>query len=251
METLPLEKVWGIGKATAESLRRQGFAMAQQFTSLTENYVQQTFSKPLVETWYELRGSAIHLVHSGSREKHKSIAKTRMFPSPTGDTALLFSELSKNIEAACARARRFGLVAREISFFLKTTEFRYHTTEVRLPEPTSSPEEILRAVEQNFGRIYRPGMRYRASGITLRAMSDAGALSDGLFGGGERLRNEESVHGIADRLSGKFGKNTIFLASSFSALEKRKNISAGKRSAKKIKTDSFWRLPILYLGEVL
>ncbi len=67
------------------------------------------------------------------------------------------------------------------------------------------------------------------------------------------MRKEESVHGIADRLSGKFGKNTIFLASSFSALEKRKNVSEkkGKRSEKIILKDSFWRLPILYLGEVL
>ncbi len=253
LEDFPLEKVWGIGSATSENLRKKGLHTAGQFISFSEKYVQESFSKPLQEIWYELNGVSIYKIHNGSREKHKSIAKTATFSSgATSDQVFLFSQLSKNIERACFKARRLRLAAKEISFFLKTSEFRYHTMQVILPQPTSSAKEIMRAVEKNFGQIYQPHILYRASGITLRSLSDSECLPYDLFGEGERLRDEEAVHVVADKLSAKFGTNAVFLASSLFGFQKRNKKIFNQRSGKSLwkKIDPYLRLPFLYLGEI-
>ncbi len=250
IKDLPIGKVWGIGRATAESLRPKGFQTVGQFAALSESYVDATFSKPLRWIWRELRGESLSRVRNGSREEHKSIAKTRTFCSPTSDPALLYSELSKNVERACYKARKYGLAAGEISFFLKTTEFRYHTAEVKLPQRTAAPEEILRAVQKNFPQIFLKGLRYRSSGITLRSLRSFTSLQGDLFGEGRELRALERVHRTADGLSKKFGRSAIFLASSFAARMRapqrsKKKSAVGQRAGQQ----DFRRLPILYWGE--
>ena len=60
-------------------------------------------------------------------EKHdyQTISKTKTFTPGSNNPKFVFSQLSKNIENACIKARRHGHVARDVLLFLKTQEFRY------------------------------------------------------------------------------------------------------------------------------
>ncbi len=200
------------------------------------------------EIWYELRGEAVYGVHDGAREDRKSIAKTKTFSQKTSDPAVLFSELSKNVERACMKARKHSLAARDISYFCKTTDFRYHGTETRLPQATAAPEDILKAIKRQWHEICRPGFVYRASGITLRSFCHAGEFQQDLFGAGETSRSLEKIHLAADQLAGKFGRNTVFLGSSFRALQRGGSLH--QKIEERDKRRQFFRLPILYLGDV-
>jgi DNA polymerase IV len=118
----PIDKVWGIGSSTAFSLRKKGVSTALEFAVKPLSWVEEHFSKPQCEMWHELNCVSVYSIETGS-ERQKSIMKTRTFVPASQDKDYVFSQLSKNIENACKRARDLGLVAREFSIYLKTREF--------------------------------------------------------------------------------------------------------------------------------
>ena len=65
-----------------------------------------------------------------------------------------FSQLSKNIENACIKARRWGLVSKDMLFFLKTQDFKFHGCEINLSHHTSVPQDIIGVVSEYFNKTY-------------------------------------------------------------------------------------------------
>jgi len=214
LKKFPIEKVWGIGRRTSPILLGRGMKTAYDFASQTEEYMKKNFAEPQTELWHELRGKRLFRVHAEGRDAQKSIQKTRSFPPGTTDSGFLFAELSRNIERACHRARRHRLAAREISIFLKTKDFRYHTADAKLPYSTTLPLEILSAAKNLFRKIYQPGTTYRASGITLRNLIPSDVLQLDFFGSAERGEKNKGLFRSIDRLEAKFGRRTVHLASS-------------------------------------
>ncbi len=109
------------------------FRTAEDFIERSEDWVRATVAKPYVEIWHELQGTTILPVHAQAEDDYKSIQKTRTFSPPSQDKNFIFSELSKNVEAACAKLRLNNLSTRRVYYFLKTQEFRYHRREIELP----------------------------------------------------------------------------------------------------------------------
>jgi hypothetical protein len=110
---------------------------------------------------------------------YSSIQKTRTFFPITNDKVFLLSQLSKNIEEACAKARHYKLVPKKISFFLKTQGFRYYNASATLTAPTNAPEIIITLAQELFDTMHEKEVLYRTTGVTLSELvsSDvAGAL---------------------------------------------------------------------------
>ena len=248
----PIEKIWGIGPNTAAHLGKYGIKTAQDFAARSEEWVQR-FTKPVKETWAELRGTAALELDVEGRETYQSISKTKTFTPPSKDPRFIFAELSKNIENACIKARRWSLATPGIFFFLKTQDFRYHGCSIKLSHPTSVPEDILRAVEAEFKTIWRPRVEYRATGITLFKLTSAAAQLD-LFGSVLRTEALREVYESVDEIDRRYGKHAVFLASSMRAMDRE---GRGGRGGPSTTTGvRFYgeskrrRLGIAYLGEV-
>src|SRR4051812_14670659 len=114
LAALPVEKVWGIGPQTAAYLVQHGMPTALAFARRDRAWVDATLTKPHKEIWHELNGTPINLVNTEKKTAYKNIGKTRTFTPPTQDKELVFSQLSKNIELACIKARRYHLSTRHI-----------------------------------------------------------------------------------------------------------------------------------------
>src|SRR3990167_8129426 len=123
--------------------------------------------KPYFEQWKELNGEVALELDAKGRATYQSISKTKTFTPPSTDPAFVYSQLSKNVENACIKARRWKLAAPAIFFFLKTQDFKYHGYEIKLPHPTCVPQDILREVAEYFPRVYQKDMLFRTTGITL------------------------------------------------------------------------------------
>lgn len=216
---LPVSKVWGVGRSTSTMLRKLGIETAYQFAQRGREWVEAAFSKPCRELYEELNGSYVHRVGDSSAlaDDQVSISRTRTFSPASTDRGFVYAQLAKNVESACARLRRLGYFARWMSFFVKTQEFTYHRVEVRLPKPTATPEAVLSVVRARFDEIYRRGIRYRASGVTMGDLTRSAGLSQDLFEGPEEASRLERVHEAVDRLARRFGDDSVFLASSFRA----------------------------------
>lgn len=252
---LPIGKVWGIGPSTAAHMFKLGIRTALDFASRDEVWVKEKLSKPYLEIWYELRGVSVHSINSAqSKDDYQSISKTRTFTPPSSDRAFVFSQLSKNIENACIKARRHGLAAKEISFYLKTQHFSYQGLEIKLTQPVSVPNEVTKAVSLHFNKVFKPGTLYRATGITLRKLAPESHEQLDLFGKSTEIKGITQLYKAIDKVSLKYGKHSVFLGSSLVAMndaqhktergdqpERRRYILKGETMRQ--------RLAIPYLGE--
>ena len=233
VKDMKVGSVWGIGPSGAKKLNDLRIEYVQQLKDCDTTFVRQHFDKHLKELWYELNGVSMlsvtsHIsadsVSSGfghasinraeSDSDQKSIQRTRMFPKLTQDRHVVYSELSTNVEAACARARKAHLVASSFSFFLKNRDFRYKSITCQLSRPTNLPQEILEQISKHFDSIYNSRVTFRASGITLMGLKNEQNVQTGLFEEKGKKDQFESLTKISDFLENKYGEGIIQLASS-------------------------------------
>lgn len=215
----PCIKIWGIGHNTAALLEKYGVQSALEFKRKEEPWVRTRLSKPYLELWKELNGEVALELDVKGREGYQSISKTKTFTPPSRDPQFIFSQLSKNIENACIKARRWNLASTELFFFLKTQDFKYHGCEVKLSHASNVPHDVLAAVREHFSSVVRKNVEYRATGITLRKLEDAGGAQLDLFGSVLKTEGIRRIYERVDVLSAKYGKHAVFLGSSFQAMK--------------------------------
>ncbi len=251
----PAGNIWGIGPNTAAYLEKFNVRTALEFADKGEEWIKKTVSKPFVELWRELNGEVALELTTEYKTTYKSIQKTRTFTPPSRDKEFIFSQLSKNIENACIKARRWELSSPEIFFFLKTQDFRYHGFEIKLSHATNVPQDILRVVSEYFPKVYRPGVLYRTTGITLLKLGDAGSAQLDLFGATLKTEGLKRIFESVDELSAKYGKHAVFLGSSFEAMTHLAH--AGERGETTSRQETLFRgehgrrrLGLPMLGEV-
>jgi DNA polymerase-4 len=235
LESLSIHDVWGLGGASGTNLEKLGAGTALAFTLKDDAWLSQhKLGKAYRDIWLELRGQYIKVLNPQGTGVSGSLMVTRTFKPPSLSRAFIFSQLSKNVESVCAKARHQSVRAKGLTFYLKTQEFTYHSVSLDLTVPISSPDEVLKIVESRFDEIYAPGVLYRASGITLRSLVSTQALMHDLFGETERNEKGIRIFGAVDQLNKRYGKQTVFLGSSLTALE-HLEASAQKSLEKKLK----------------
>src|SRR4030095_6694656 len=121
---LPVNKVWGIGAKTTALLNKFGIQTALDFARQPEFWVNKWLTKPGYEIWQELNGHSILPLITEEKSTYQTIQKVKTFTTPSSDRNFVFSQLSKNIESACIKARRYRLAAQGAAIFLKTQQFR-------------------------------------------------------------------------------------------------------------------------------
>jgi DNA polymerase-4/DNA polymerase V len=248
-------QVWGIGPQTTLKLENLGIFNADALASKSKSWLEAHFYKPQLEIWQELQGVAVNPV-TCVRQVYQSISKTKTFTPASTDEGFVFSQLSKNIENACIKLRRHGLVSGRIHFFLKTQQFEYFGLEIKLGQDTVLPSEIVSIVEKHFREIYNPYLEYRATGVTLLDLREVGSVQFDLFGRAERTEKLKALFVSVDKLAEKYGKHVTFLGSSLRAMvggahvgsraeapARHLNLFVGESSRK--------RLGLPFMGEVV
>ncbi len=221
LKDVPIGAVWGIGRAMSAEMQKLNIRTALEFTQKSQSWIEEYFSKPTQELWYELNGVQMHKVGQGNLEKHKSIRATRTFRPPSKNLAFILSELSKNTEKACGKLRKHNLQSKNIYFFLKTQAFMYKGFELKFTAPVTIPSEIMNAVKENIHKIFRSDTQYRATGVVLNGISPASVHQPDLFNMNEKIDNRKIVYENIDAFYKKY-PGAIFLASSLQAITQRK-----------------------------
>ncbi len=221
LQETPIEKIWGIGPRTAHYLKTKKIETALDFSRQNISWIREKLAKPQEIIWHELNGFQVMEIDSAQKTEYSSMQRTRTFHPPTNDVLFLLSQLSKNTEEVCAKARHYGLVPKSISFFIKTQSFRYFSFSVPLDIPTNSPEIIIGLVRKYFKKVYKRNENYRTTGITLHELSPAETTQLDLFGKSSIPKKFEEIHKHLDVLEEKVGKRLVYLGTTDRA-KKRK-----------------------------
>ncbi|MBC7334043.1 MAG: DNA polymerase IV [Actinobacteria bacterium] len=217
LRKLPISEVWGIGPNTTSYLEKLGITKALEFAKKDEKFIKKHLSKPFFEIWQELNGISIYPVKVESKDSYKSISKAKTFSPPTNDEHFLFGELSKNLEDACLKARKYKLVTSKIIVFLRTQDFRDEAVMLKLTRPSSYPIEILPMAKEGFYLLYKKDRQYRQTGVVLCELVSQDNLQLTLFENPPRIEKSTKLYNAIDKLSRRFGKHIIMHGCSFSS----------------------------------
>lgn len=225
LRQLPVGDVWGIGKQTTSYLTQFGIRTALEFALKDEAWIKQhQLSKPYQEIWKELRGEAVLPWELEPKTDYKSVSKMKTFTPPSNDRTYVLGQLSKNVENACIKIRRYTLVARKVYFVLRTHDFRHHGYEITLSRATAFPNEMLHVIAEHFDQVFQPGTRYRLTGVVLTQLAESKPLQLDLFDGPIKVERMERVYESIDELDKRYGKHTVFLGSSLPAMVNRQHV---------------------------
>lgn len=216
LDKLPVDKVWGIGPATSAYLTRRNIFTAGDFARANEWWIKNNLTRPFWEIWQELNGASVMPLQLEEKSSYFSIQKFKTFTPPSIDPDFIFSQLSKNIENACIKARRHKLIAGTVAVILRTQDFRHFGAEFKLSRPSAMPQEIVASVRDVFASLLRSGVEYRATGIVLADLNPA-VIQPDLFTSGAQMQKMVKLYESVDELAAKYGKHAVFLGSSFAA----------------------------------
>lgn len=217
IDNLPAEKVWGIGPNTAAFLGKFGIFTALQYAKKDEKFIHKHMTKPQIEIWHELNGRSVYAVTTESKDSYQSISKTKTFTPPSHDETFVFAQLSKNLENACIKARRYKLAAMRLIVFLRKQDFTDSGVEIKLSSPTAFPANLMSALREGFDHIYSPREQYRQTGVVLAGLVPEENVQHTLFDDIARIEKLARIYSSIDELSQKFGKHMIQHATSLPA----------------------------------
>ena len=223
LKATSIENIWGIGRQTVPHLLRLGMQNAFDFINYPKTKIENEFSRPLAVLQQELSGEPILKVESNIDPRdQKSIQATQTFHPASTDSKVIWREMAENAEHACVNARELRLISNKISFFVKTSEFKYYFDEVKLDEYTADPGTILNALELKFLKLLPKRARIRSTGVILHNLIREESAPLDLFGKQTKANKNLIIEEVADKIRKKHGRDAIKHASSLQLKNKDK-----------------------------
>ena len=200
---LPVTRIWGVGKATAERMRTYGIRTIGDLRGKTEAWLAEFFGSE-AERYYLLARGLDERPVLGD-EDAKSIGHEQTFEVDVADPAEVRRVLLGQVEQVAARVRRHAFLARGVSLKIRFGNFQTVSRSATLPSPTDATDELWDGARALFeGWPFRP---VRLIGVTAERLSRGQSQLD-LFHD-ERRERRRRLDAAADDINRRFGKRSI------------------------------------------
>jgi DNA polymerase-4 len=201
----PVTLIWGVGKAFAAVLERDGIRTIGQIQKLDRAELMRRYGTMGDRLYHLSRGKDDRQVHPDSDAK--SVSAETTFDTDLASSADLVPILRALSEKVSARLKRSGLAGRTVVLKLKTHDFKLRTRNRQLADPTRLADRIFQTGLQLLGKE-TDGTKYRLLGIGVSDISNADRadppdLVD------LQARKRALAEGAIDALREKFGKVAV------------------------------------------
>lgn len=165
VEKLPVAKFHGIGKVTAEKMKKMGINTGADLKKLTEHEMVRHFGKTGRFFFKIVRGIDTREVIA-DRET-KSIGAEDTFPVDLNELNEMFRELDKLANVVHDRLRNYKLKGRTITVKIKYSDFKVITRSKSFPEAIDDLEVIIGTSHQLLVQTEPEGTNIRLLGISV------------------------------------------------------------------------------------
>lgn len=217
--TIPVGEVWGIGPRISARLVSMGIETVEALRQADPEYIRQQFSVVAERTLKELHGiPCIELQEVGAARQQIMVSRT--FGQPVTSLEDLSESVAYFASSASEKLRKDRSVASCVSIFVRTNPFKEDEAQygqskvVPLRCPTSDTSQIVRAVLAGLKQIYRPGLRYKKSGVMLMGLQNKDTVQRDLFDEPADHSRSEARMRIMDEINRKMGKGAVTIAAS-------------------------------------
>jgi DNA polymerase IV len=165
MENLPVEKFFGVGKVTAEKMKRMGLHTGMDLKRLSEEELVAHFGKSGKFFFQIVRGIDDREVRA-DRET-KSIGAEDTFPKDLTTQAEMEDELEKLSMIVQDRLKRNGLLGRTVTLKIKFHNFRQITRSLSVGDSFCDYQTIFSITHKLLAETDLTRERVRLLGITV------------------------------------------------------------------------------------
>ena len=201
----PVTLIWGVGKAFAATLARDGITQIAQLQVMERATLMKRYGTMGERLYHLARGQDTRPVHAD--HDAKSVSAETTFDTDLAAPGELVPVLRALSETVSARLKKAGIAGHTVTLKLKTHDFKTRTRNRRLSDPTRLADRIfstgLALLEKETD-----GTRYRLIGIGVADLApddraDPADLVD------TAARKRALAEGAIDALRDKFGKKAV------------------------------------------
>ncbi|MER8546879.1 DNA polymerase IV [Mesorhizobium sp. M0684] len=201
----PVTLIWGVGKAFAATLERDGIHTIGQLQRMERGDLMRR---------YGVMGDRLYRLSRGEDDRRvvpdqdtKSVSAETTFDTDIASVDELVSVLRALSEKVSARLKKSGIAGRTVVLKLKTQDFKIRTRNRQLGDPTRLADRIFQTGLELL-RKEADGTKYRLLGIGVSDLSDDDRadppdLVD------VQSRKRAMAEGAIDTLRGKFGRRAV------------------------------------------
>lgn len=171
MEKLPVEKFHGVGRVTADKMKKMGLHTGADLKQLSEQDLRQHFGK--VGSFYYRIVRGIDDREVQPHRETKSLGAEDTFPHDLTRIDEMNTELEKIARTVDERLQRYGLKGRTITLKIKYADFQRITRSQSFPVPIGNFDTILNTAKQLLLTTEPENKPVRLLGITLSNFGEA------------------------------------------------------------------------------
>ncbi|MFZ2099872.1 MAG: DNA polymerase IV [Oricola sp.] len=201
----PVTMIWGVGKAFAATLEKDGIRTIGQLQTIDETVLMKRYGVMGRRLYHLSRGQddrAVHIEHEA-----KSISAETTFNEDYASAADLVPVLRALSERVSERLKAADLAGRTVTLKLKDKDFKTRTRNRQLPDRTQLADRIFRAAVPLLEKEL-DGTEYRLIGVGVAdlandAMADPSDLID--TDATRRAKAEAAM----DKVRAKYGNRAV------------------------------------------
>lgn len=205
LEPLPIEAMWGVGKATSEKLRARAIHSLGDLAAEPVGSLERIVGKAAAQKLNALaRGEDPRAIETSRVEK--SIGQENTFEFDVRDQVTLERELLRMSEQVGHRLRAHGVVARTVAIKLRWSSFETVTRSRTLAEPTNVTRRVHHTARDLLRSLEPDGRPVRLLGVRAEGLMPEDEVVAGLWNEDERLRTLDQA---VDAAQQRFGSGQL------------------------------------------
>ncbi|MDB5015238.1 MAG: polymerase [Mucilaginibacter sp.] len=165
MEKLPVEKFFGVGKVTAQKMKKLGLHTGEDLKKLTEEELTRHFGK-VGRFYYQIVRGNDHREVQPHRET-KSLAAEDTFAYDLTTIEEMEAELDKIAGIVCNRLQHYQLKGRTVTLKIKYSDFKQITRNQSFPVGLNDLQTVSATAKRLLAATNPEDKRIRLLGISL------------------------------------------------------------------------------------
>jgi len=246
------EGLWGVGRNLALRLKGMGITTALEFKQADPAAIRKSMGVIGERMMRELNGIPCLELEEMPPDK-KGVMASRSFGSPVEKLQELEEALANHVARAAEKIRRYGLLSTRMEVFLRTNRFRKDQPQyspsigITLDRPTNATGELMSTARELLHRIYRPGYRYKKTGVQLASLVSEEEYQPELF---DHPKARINVDRIVDEINRSLGdpKNPVITRASQGTIQSAKGWRMRSERHSPHYTTDWNQLPVVRSG---
>lgn len=216
LKEVPVKDIWGVGWQSAPKLVKRGLRTAYDFAQADEQVIRKLMTVAGMKLVLEMRGQACFGLDDHP-DAQKSVLVSRSFAELITDRRDLEEAVATHVFHATRQLRKQNLQAKVMTVFMHTNYHRkqdqqyFPSGSISLSLTSNYPADFIGPALKLVRNLYRPGFKYKKTGVVLSGLSPAGEFQQSLIEptANDSLLNKNRVNQALDYLNRKYGREFL------------------------------------------